>query len=170
MSQVPVAILFMCSCPPSLLCCAAGYTIFVVEGDLPPCEADQLLSLIPIQTKKSPPSKLAPSSSKAFSSPGGDCSKSSLGPSKPTGGGRGHEDDEEDSYALDLAKALSVSMAGEVKGQPGLPEDEQYDINIASALSESMQGELTIIRGGPLPSCIEKEIIIAHSAHTGKRG
>ena len=37
----------------------AGYTIFAVEGDLPPCEADQLLTLVLLQTdqrtsKKSP--------------------------------------------------------------------------------------------------------------------
>ena len=118
----------------------------MVEGDLPPCEADHLLSLVPIQPQKHSPSSKQPPISRRGGSRGHH-SKSSAAPSRirdgVVGGGRGHCDDEEGSCALDLAKALSVSMAREVKGQPCLAEDKQFDISMALAMSESLQGEAT---------------------------
>ena len=143
-STLNLSILALCPC--HVCTYTVGYTIFVVEGDLPQCEADDLLSLVPIEPQKqSPTSKLPPTSRRGGF--GGHHSKSSAAPSKTHEGvvrsGRGHRGDDEDSYALDLAKALSVSMAGEVKDQQSLDEDEQFDISMASALSESLQGEIT---------------------------
>ena len=118
-----------------------------MEGELPPCEAHDLLSLVPVEPQKQSPTNKQPPTSRRGGS-GGHHSKSSAAPSRAregvVGSGRGNRHDEEDSYALDLAKALSVSMAGEVKGQAHLGEDEQFDISMASALSESLQGETTV--------------------------
>ena len=108
-----------------------------MEGSLPPSEADQLLSLVPIDTTKPSSSQTSKKSVSERSQPGKT--------GEPSGRrkGRGSEREqreEEEHYALELAKALSASMAGqgEVKGQHSLQEDEQFDI--AAALSQSVQG------------------------------
>lgn len=76
---------------------ALGYSIFVVIGALPPCEADQLLTLIPI--KPEPPT--------ASPTPGGQPSCTGCTSKK----GRTSEiDDEDESFALDLATAMSASL------------------------------------------------------------
>ena len=106
----------------------AGYTIFVVEGDLPPCEADQLLMLVLIQadqrsiTKKKPPES------------GGLVQNPLLAPRererrRPSTG-------DEDVFTLELATALSASMTTHtgIKGQ-----EDEFDITMAAAL---LQGEL----------------------------
>ena len=108
----------------------AGYTIFVVEGELPPCEADQLLSLVPIQTDTHT-SKKKPSES------GGHYSKSIASSSREK-----HRSDDEDTFALELATALSASMTADTNIKH---HDEHFDITIATALS--MQGELGYIHG-----------------------
>ena len=108
----------------------AGYTIFVVEGDLPPCEADQLLTLVPIQADKHA-SKKKPSES------GGHHSKSTAGPLREK---QKSSTSDDDAFALELATALSASMMTHttVKGQ-----EDEFDLTMATALSESLQGECT---------------------------
>ena len=106
-----------------------GYTIFVVEGDLPPSEADQLLSLVPIKASTDKTSKACAS--------GRQTNRGVASRSKHE-----HERDDEEEYSLELAKALSASMATtgeEVRGQHCLSEDEELEI--ASALSQSTQSE-----------------------------
>ena len=114
-----------------------GYTIFAVEGELPACEADQLLSLVPIETQPRQSKSTPLSSAKASGSTG----KPSKAVTKSSGGGRKKDADDDDLYTLELAKALSVSMGtptDEFKGD----EDEEFDMNMAAALSQSIQGEV----------------------------
>ena len=108
----------------------AGYTIFVVEGDLPPCEADQLLTLVPIQAGKHTSKKQPPDS-------GGHHSKSTAGPSREK---QRSSTSDDDTFALELATALSASMTthSTIKGQ-----EDEFDLTMATALSESLQGECT---------------------------
>ena len=104
-----------------------GYTIFVIEGDLPTCEADQLLTLAPIQADKHTSIKKPPQFA-------GYHSDSSAGPSRK----KQRSNNDDDEFAVELATALSASMAThtQVKGQ-----DEEFDVTIATALSESMRGK-----------------------------
>ena len=102
----------------------------MVEGDLPPCEADQLLMLVPIQADQHSIMKKKPPES------GGLDSKSIAGPSRekqrPSTG-------DEDVFALELATALSASMTTHT-GNKG--QEDEFDITMAAALSESLQGKL----------------------------
>ena len=107
-----------------------GYTIFVIEGDLPPCEADQLLTLVPIQADKRTPQKKPPES-------GGHHSKSIAGPSREKQRSSRSDDDE---FALELATALSASMTTHTTIRD---QEDEFDITMATALSESLQGECT---------------------------
>ena len=76
----------------------SGYTIFVVEGSLPACEADQLLSLVSIH----------PPSSSSLPGPSPSYQPSHLiGRQMDTQ----KEQEEEEGFALDLATAMSASMA-----------------------------------------------------------
>ena len=76
-----------------------------MNGQLPSCEADQLLTLVPIQpptsTSGHSPSP-SPSSSSSFTAPSG---KVKGHPATPPSG------DAEEDYALELAMAMSASMA-----------------------------------------------------------
>ncbi len=88
----------------------SGYSIFVIEGHLPACEADQLLTLVSLE----PPAAGRQQRER----------------------GREHPDE---IYDADLAAAMSASLTdGEGKLQP--PMDEQYDVDLAAAISMSMQG------------------------------
>ena len=107
----------------------AGYTIFVVEGDLPPCEADQLLTLVPLQTDQHTSKKNPPESR-------GHHSKSVGGPSR--GKQRSTTKDDDDEFALELATALSASMSSQTKVEG---QKDEFDITMATALSESLQGD-----------------------------
>ena len=98
----------------------------MIEGDLPPCEADQLLTLVPIQTDKHT-SKKNPSQS------GGYHSKSAAGPSRE----KRRSNSSDDEFSFELAAALSASMTTHTK----VKDQEEFDITMASALSESMRGE-----------------------------
>lgn len=71
-----------------------GYSIFVVTGIFPSCEADELLTLIPIEH---PLSK------------GTSSHTPSIKPSSSQ-----HHDEEDDSEDLSLAMAISASMAGTI--------------------------------------------------------
>ena len=102
-----------------------GYSIFVVEGLLPPCEADQLLTLVPVE----------PEPTTASPTPGGQPSCADC----PSKRGRTSEvDDEDESFALDLATAMSASLVtttvtsqepeGTVAARPcGLREEEEKE-------------------------------------------
>ena len=104
---------------------ALGYSIFVVEGLLPPCEADQLLTLVPVE----------PEPTTASPTPGGQPSCADC----PSKRGRTSEvDDEDESFALDLATAMSASLVtttvtsqepeGTVAARPcGLREEEKEE-------------------------------------------
>ena len=107
----------------------AGYTIFVVEGDLPPCEADQLLTLVPLQTDQCTSKKSPPESR-------GHHSKSIGGPYR--GKQRSTTKDDNDEFALELATALSASMSTQTKIEG---QKDEFDITMATALSESLQGD-----------------------------
>jgi hypothetical protein len=104
-----------------------GYTIFVVEGELPPCEADQLLTLVPLQTDKQMSKKSPPESGKHHS-------KSIGGPSRE----KQRSSTNDDEFALELATALSASMSTQTRVKD---QKDQFDITVATALSESLQGE-----------------------------
>ncbi len=92
----------------------SGYSIFVIEGHLPACEADQLLTLVPVE----PPA---------------------AGRQQRERGGEQRTLIPEETYDADLAAAMSASLTdGQGKFQP--PVDEQYDVDLAAAISMSMQG------------------------------
>lgn len=105
----------------------SGYTIFVVEGELPPCEADQLLTLVPLQIDKQMSKKSPPESGKHHS-------KSVGGPSRE----KQRSSTNDDEFALELATALSASMSTQTRVKD---QKDELDITVATALSESLQGE-----------------------------
>lgn len=122
-----------------------GYTIFAVLGNLPDCEADQLLTFIPVIPEKEPSE---PSNSRTTSK------KQPRGKSKPSLSSHHSTDEEEDSYALDLATAISASMAQGSLGDddattsgltgPGgytsLEEKERFDVEMIAAIHASIEG------------------------------
>lgn len=108
-----------------LLCTSAGYTIFVIEGDLPPCEADQLLSLVPIQSDKDA-TKRKPLKSREHHS-------------KSTSSREKQSSKNDDNFAFELATALSASMVSQSDSK-----HQDDDLSMATALSESMQGRYDV--------------------------
>ncbi len=96
----------------------AGYSIFVIEGPLPSCEADQLLTLIPVEP----------------STATGTQHRDYRGQKRPLTPG--------EQYDADLEAAMSASLAGPgVKGQP----PDEHDTDLATAISMSMQGECVAV-------------------------
>ena len=89
--------------PSFSILCPTGYSIFVVVGVLPQCEAHQILTLAPVQPPLPPVSK--PSSS--FSS-----SYHSHQPAAPRRHSRSHRMNSDEQLQLDLAMAMSASLAG----------------------------------------------------------
>ena len=85
-----------------------GYSIFVVVGDLPTCEAHQVLTLAPVQLPQSASSKHPSSTSSSSSSSSSSYSSVVSRNHKPP-----HRVESDEHYQMDLAIAMSASLAGE---------------------------------------------------------
>ena len=116
-----------------------GYSIFVIMGALPSCEADELLSLVPVEPEHTPTSPTHGGQS--------SCACSTSKKHARTG----ESEDEEESFALELATAMSASLAATVQeqeepdirfcGQTEAEEREQLDLELAAAMSASLNGK-----------------------------
>ena len=112
-----------------------GYSIFVIMGALPSCEADELLSLVPVEPEHTPTSPTH----------GGQSSCTSKKHTRT-----GESEDEEESFALELATAMSASLAATVQeqeepdvrfcGQTEAEEREKLDLELATVMSASLNG------------------------------
>ena len=85
-----------------------GYSIFVIEGTLPSCEADELLTLIPVEA---PPTRRQHRGKKSLSPDQQYDADLAAAVSASLGGVKGQESEDE-SYDMDLATAISMSMQG----------------------------------------------------------
>ncbi|XP_069686497.1 ataxin-3-like isoform X2 [Periplaneta americana] len=128
-----------------------GYSIFVVFGSFPECEADTLLRLVPaVQTVK--PRPLAPVKSQTLTSLASSHNQSSeedlqralrlsLGPQEDQDAGPSQSKDSQDD--LDLQRALRLSLKGNEQGPSSsnsLDSNKDDEEELQKALRLSLQG------------------------------
>ncbi|XP_056372074.1 ataxin-3 [Oenanthe melanoleuca] len=126
-----------------------GYSIFVVKGDLPDCEADQLLQMIRVQQMQRP--KLIgeeAAQSRDHRLPRSDVDQAIEVTHPFEGTGMLDEDEENFQRALALSRQ-EIDM-----------EDEEADLRRAIQLS--MQGS----RRSELPGSLPQNVQSSHSSHT----
>ncbi|XP_005047576.2 PREDICTED: ataxin-3 [Ficedula albicollis] len=126
-----------------------GYSIFVVKGDLPDCEADQLLQMIQVQQMQRP--KLIgeeAAQSRDHRLPRSDVDQAIEVTHPFDGTGMLDEDEENFQRALALSRQ-EIDM-----------EDEEADLRRAIQLS--MQGS----RRSELPGSLPQNVQSSHSSHT----
>ena len=103
-----------------------GYSIFVVVGCLPSCEADELLTLIPVEPEKE--SLAHPQSS-------GREWKRPRGPKQSKRDRR--QEGEDEGFSVQLATAASKSTVESKQRSRDYKREEDFAVRLATAISES---------------------------------